>query len=147
MQHIKPELATLIKQLDIHYYIYFVFNAPLISDRVFAVMMPRLQKLEDEHPEYYDAGSPTQRVGSDISDGFAQVEHRYPMLSLGNTYTEREVKAFYERVAALLAEPFAITAELKFDVTSISLTYENGLLVRAVTRGDGTRGDEVTANG
>lgn len=146
MEQIKTEIETLRKQLDEHNYNYYVLNAPVISDKEFDDMMARLQKLEEEHPEYYDAGSPTQRVGSDISDGFAQVEHRYPMLSLGNTYTEREVKAFYERVAALLAEPFAITAELKFDGTSISLTYENGLLVRAVTRGDGTRGDDVTAN-
>lgn len=146
MEQVKAEIETLRKQLDEHNYNYYVLNAPVISDKEFDEMMSRLQKLEEEHPEYYDADSPTQRVGSDISDGFVQVEHRYPMLSLGNTYTSDEVKAFYERVAALLNEPFTITAELKFDGTSISLTYENGRLVRAVTRGDGTKGDDVTAN-
>lgn len=146
MEQVKAEIETLRKQLDEHNYNYYVLNAPVISDKEFDEMMSRLQKLEEEHPEYYDPDSPTQRVGSDISDGFVQVEHRYPMLSLGNTYTSDEVKAFYERVAALLNEPFTITAELKFDGTSISLTYENGRLVRAVTRGDGTKGDDVTAN-
>lgn len=146
MEQIKAEIETLRKQLDEHNYNYYVLNMPVISDKEFDDMMAKLQQLEAEHPEYYDADSPTQRVGSDISDGFAQIEHRYPMLSLGNTYTADEVKAFYERVATLLNEPFTITAELKFDGTSISLTYEKGRLVRAVTRGDGTKGDDVTAN-
>ena len=108
--------------------------------------MRRLQDLEAAHPEYADPASPTQRVGSDISKEFVQVTHRYPMLSLGNTYSADEVRDFYERTARLLGEPFEIVAELKFDGTSISLIYEEGVLVRAVTRGDGTRGDDVTAN-
>ena len=102
--------------------------------------------LEEAHPEYADPYSPTQRVGSDLSKEFEQVVHRYPMLSLGNTYSEDEVKDFYERIARDLNEPFEIVAELKYDGTSISLTYEDGRLIRAVTRGDGTRGDDVTAN-
>lgn len=109
-------------------------------------MMKELQVLEESHPEYADPHSPTQRVGSDLSKEFEQVVHKYPMLSLGNTYSEDEVKDFYERIARDLNEPFEIVAELKYDGTSISLTYEDGRLVRAVTRGDGTRGDDVTAN-
>ena len=109
-------------------------------------MMKELQILEEAHPEYADPHSPTQRVGSDLSKEFEQVVHKYPMLSLGNTYSEDEVKDFYERIARDLNEPFEIVAELKYDGTSISLTYEDGRLVRAVTRGDGTRGDDVTAN-
>ena len=122
------------------------FSAPTISDREFDEMMKELQVLEEAHPEYADPHSPTQRVGSDLSKEFEQVVHKYPMLSLGNTYSEDEVKDFYERIARDLNEPFEIVAELKYDGTSISLTYEDGRLVRAVTRGDGTRGDDVTAN-
>jgi len=123
-----------------------VLSAPTISDREFDEMMKELQVLEEAHPEYADPHSPTQRVGSDLSKEFEQVVHKYPMLSLGNTYSEDEVKDFYERIARDLNEPFEIVAELKYDGTSISLTYEDGRLVRAVTRGDGTRGDDVTAN-
>ena len=108
--------------------------------------MKELQLLEEQFPEYADPHSPTQRVGSDLSKEFEQVVHQYPMLSLGNTYSEEEVKDFYERIARELNEPFEIVAELKYDGTSISLIYEEGRLVRAVTRGDGTRGDDVTAN-
>lgn len=108
--------------------------------------MRELQDLEAAHPEYADPNSPTRRVGSDLTKEFAQVAHRYPMLSLGNTYSAEEVREFYERMGKLLGEPFEIVAELKYDGTSISLTYEKGSLVRAVTRGDGTRGDDVTAN-
>lgn len=123
-----------------------MLSAPTISDREFDEMMKELQVLEEAHPEYADPHSPTQRVGSDLSKEFEQVVHKYPMLSLGNTYSEDEVKDFYERIARDLNEPFEIVAELKYDGTSISLTYEDGRLVRAVTRGDGTRGDDVTAN-
>ena len=108
--------------------------------------MKELQDLEAAHPEYYDSNSPTQRVGSDLSKEFEQVQHRYPMLSLGNTYSEEEVRDFYERTERSLNEPFEIVAELKYDGTSISLWYEKGRLVRAVTRGDGSKGDDVTAN-
>ena len=142
----KDKIKALREALEQHNYNYYVLSAPTISDREFDEMMKELQTLEEAHPEYADPHSPTQRVGSDLSKEFEQVVHKYPMLSLGNTYSEDEVKDFYERIARDLNEPFEIVAELKYDGTSISLTYENGRLVRAVTRGDGTRGDDVTAN-
>lgn len=143
---VKDEIEQLRAELDEHNYRYYVLSAPTISDKEFDDQMRRLQELEAAHPEYADPASPTQRVGSDISKEFKQVSHRYPMLSLGNTYSAEDVRDFYERTARLLGEPFEIVAELKFDGTSISLIYEEGVLVRAVTRGDGTRGDDVTAN-
>ena len=143
---VKDKIKALREALEQHNYNYYVLSAPTISDREFDGMMKELQVLEEAHPEYADPHSPTQRVGSDLSKEFEQVVHKYPMLSLGNTYSEDEVKDFYERIARDLNEPFEIVAELKYDGTSISLTYEDGRLVRAVTRGDGTRGDDVTAN-
>ena len=143
---VKDKIKALREALEQHNYNYYVLSAPTISDREFDEMMKELQVLEEAHPEYADPHSPTQRVGSDLSKEFEQVVHKYPMLSLGNTYSEDEVKDFYERIARDLNEPFEIVGELKYDGTSISLTYEDGRLVRAVTRGDGTRGDEVTAN-
>lgn len=143
---VKDKIKALREALEQHNYNYYVLSAPTISDREFDEMMKELQVLEEAHPEYADPHSPTQRVGSDLSKEFEQVVHKYPMLSLGNTYSEDEVKDFYERIARDLNEPFEIIAELKYDGTSISLTYEDGRLVRAVTRGDGTRGDDVTAN-
>lgn len=142
----EDKIKALREALEQHNYNYYVLSAPTISDREFDEMMKELQTLEEAHPEYADPHSPTQRVGSDLSKEFEQVVHKYPMLSLGNTYSEEEVKDFYERIARDLNEPFEIVAELKYDGTSISLTYEDGRLVRAVTRGDGTRGDDVTAN-
>lgn len=143
---VKDKIKALREALEQHNYNYYVLSAPTISDREFDEMMKELQVLEEAHPEYADPHSPTQRVGSDLFKEFEQVVHKYPMLSLGNTYSEDEVKDFYERIARDLNEPFEIVAELKYDGTSISLTYEDGRLVRAVTRGDGTRGDDVTAN-
>ena len=143
---VKDKIKALREALEQHNYNYYVLSAPTISDREFDEMMKELQVLEEAHPEYADPHSPTQRVGSDLSKEFEQVVHKYPMLSLGNTYSEDEVKDFYERIARDLNEPFEIVAELKYDGTSISLTYEDGRLVRAVTRGDGTCGDDVTAN-
>ena len=143
---VKDKIKAFREALEQHNYNYYVLSAPTISDREFDEMMKELQILEEAHPEYADPHSPTQRVGSDLSKEFEQVVHKYPMLSLGNTYSEDEVKDFYERIARDLNEPFEIVAELKYDGTSISLTYEDGRLVRAVTRGDGTRGDDVTAN-
>ena len=143
---VKDKIKALREALEQHNYNYYVLSAPTISDREFDEMMKELQVLEEAHPEYADPHSPTQRVGSDLSKEFEQVVHKYPMLSLGNTYSEDEVKDFYERIARDLNEPFEIVAELKYDGTSISLTYEDGRLVRAVTRGDGTRGEDVTAN-
>lgn len=126
--------------------LYYVQNAPVISDIEFDQLMHELISLEDRHPEMYDPNSPTQRVGSDISKGFEQAEHRYPMLSLDNTYNEQEVRDFFQRVSGLLNEPFEICCELKYDGLSISLIYEDGKLVQAVTRGDGVKGDIVTDN-
>ncbi len=139
-------MQILQEALELHNYNYYVLSAPTIPDKVFDEMMRELQELEDKYPEYADPHSPTQRVGSDLSKEFEQVEHQYPMLSLGNTYSEGEIRDFYERIARDLNEPFDIVAELKYDGTSISLIYEEGKLVRAVTRGDGIRGDDVTAN-
>lgn len=146
MAEIESKIKALREALEQHNYNYYVLSMPTISDREFDEMMKELQALEAEYPEYADPHSPTQRVGSDLSKEFEQVVHRYPMLSLGNTYSEDEVRDFYERIARDLNEPFEIVAELKYDGTSISLIYNQGRLVRAVTRGDGTRGDDVTAN-
>ena len=146
MDNVKEIIESLRHEIDEHNYNYYVCNNPTISDKEFDDLLAKLQRLEDENPQYFSPSSPTQRVGSDISEGFTQVEHKYPMLSLGNTYTIGEVEAFYNRVLQGLNEPFEIVAELKYDGTSISLTYEDGRLIRAVTRGDGTRGDDVTAN-
>lgn len=146
MKEIEVKIKSLREELERHNHNYYVLSAPTISDRAFDEMMKELQALEEAHPEYADPFSPTQRVGSDLSKEFEQVLHKYPMLSLGNTYSEEEVRDFYERTERALNEPFEIVAELKYDGTSISLTYEQGRLVRAVTRGDGTRGDDVTAN-
>lgn len=143
---VKEQIEALRSELEQHNYNYYVLSAPTISDQEFDKKMKELQDLEAAHPEYYDPNSPTQRVGSDLSKEFEQVQHRYPMLSLGNTYSEEDVRDFYERTARSLNEPFEIVAELKYDGTSISLWYEKGRLVRAVTRGDGTKGDDVTAN-
>lgn len=146
MNEIEAKIKALREELEQHNFNYYVLSSPTISDRDFDRMMKELQTLEEAYPAYADPHSPTQRVGSDLSKEFEQVLHKYPMLSLGNTYSEEEVKDFYERTERALNEPFEIVAELKYDGTSISLTYENGRLVRAVTRGDGTRGDDVTTN-
>lgn len=139
-------IDRLREELHQHNYNYYVLNVPVISDREFDMLMKELQDLESKHPEHFDENSPSMRVGSDINKDFTQVQHKYPMLSLGNTYSEADVKDFYERVRKALNEPFEICCEMKFDGTSISLTYENGKLVRAVTRGDGVQGDDVTDN-
>lgn len=139
-------IDQLREELHLHNYNYYVLNAPVISDKEFDDLMRELQELEARHPEYTDENSPTMRVGSDINKNFTQIEHKYPMLSLGNTYSQAEVTEFYERVSKALNEDFEICCEMKFDGTSISLTYEHGRLVRAVTRGDGTKGDDVTDN-
>lgn len=139
-------IDQLREELHVHNYNYYVLNAPVISDLEFDKLMRELQDLETLHPEYYDPNSPSVRVGSDLNKNFTQVEHKYPMLSLGNTYSQAEVTEFYERVSKSLNEEFELCCEMKYDGTSISLTYEDGKLVRAVTRGDGVRGDDVTDN-
>ena len=143
----KARILQLRDELHRHNHLYYVENQPEISDKEFDDLMRELMELEARHPEMFDANSPSQRVGSDLNNDFEQVEHRYPMLSLANTYNRADVQAFYERVSnGLGGEPFDICCELKYDGLSISLTYEEGQLVRAVTRGDGVKGDDVTAN-
>src|SRR5574344_2524343 len=140
------EIIRLREELNPHNYNYYVFNNPTISDFDFDTKLHQFQTLEADHPEFFDPNSPTQRVGSDLNEAFVQVPHKYSMLSLANTYSAGDVADFYERVRKALNDDFEIVCELKYDGTSISLTYENGALVRAVTRGDGVRGDDVTAN-
>ena len=143
----QEQILALREELHRHNYNYYVLNSPEISDKEFDDKMRLLQDLEKLHPEMQDPNSPTMRVGSDLSKDFKQVYHQYPMLSLGNTYSKTEVTDFYNRVQELLeGEAFEICCELKFDGTSISLTYEDGKLIQAVTRGDGEKGDDVTAN-
>ena len=143
----QEQIMALREELHRHNYNYYVLNAPEISDKEFDDKMRLLQDLEKLHPEMADPNSPTMRVGSDLSKDFKQVYHQYPMLSLGNTYSESEVTDFYNRVKELLGnEEFEICCELKFDGTSISLVYEDGKLLQAVTRGDGEKGDDVTDN-
>lgn len=143
----KTRIDQLRRELNAHNHNYYVLNAPTISDRDFDMLMHELEDLEREHPELDDPMSPTHRVGSDLSGGFAQTDHIYPMLSLGNTYSPEEVDQWLQRTrTALMGQDVEIVGELKFDGTGISLIYEYGRLVRAVTRGDGQRGDIVTDN-
>jgi len=140
-------IDSLREELHLHNYNYYILNSPEISDMEFDQMMHELQELEKKHPEHFDKTSPTMRVGSDINKNFTQVVHKYPMLSLANTYSETDVTDFYERIRkGLEGENFEICCEMKYDGTSISLTYEHGKLTRAVTRGDGEKGDDVTDN-
>jgi len=143
---VKEQIEQLRSLLHQHNYNYYVLNTPSISDQEFDSLMRQLQKLEELHPEYQDENSPSVRVGSDINKNFTQVSHKYPMLSLSNTYSEGEVNEFYQRVRKALNEEFEICCEMKYDGTSISLIYEDGKLMRAVTRGDGEKGDDVTDN-
>ncbi len=143
----EERIEALRKELHQHNYNYYVLNEPTISDYDFDMKMRELQELEAMHPEWFDPNSPTQRVGSDLNQAFKQVTHKYPMLSLANTYSTEEVADFYQRVkSGLEGEDFEIVAEMKYDGLSISLTYIDGNLKQAVTRGDGVQGDDVTAN-
>ena len=143
----KERIIYLRQMLHENNYKYYVLNQPEISDQEFDMLMHELQLLEARHPELYDANSPTQRVGSDLNQEFTQVAHKYPMLSLANTYNEQDVAAWYDSVSrGLNGEPFAVCCEMKYDGLSISLTYIDGGLMRGVTRGDGVHGDDVTAN-
>ena len=143
----KERILQLRKLLHLYNYQYYVLNQPSVSDRDFDGLMHELQDLEAQHPELFDKNSPSQRVGSDLTTGFTQVVHKYPMLSLANTYNEQDVAGWYESVRKdLVGEPFEVCCELKYDGLSISLTYLDGQLVRGVTRGDGVQGDDVTAN-
>lgn len=143
----QQRIAQLRKELHEHNYRYYVLNQPIIDDQQFDLLMRELQDLEARHPEMADPNSPTQRVGSDINGEFQQVTHKYPMLSLANTYSEQEVRDWYESVRkGLSGEDFEVCCEMKYDGLSISLTYVDGKLMRGVTRGDGVHGDDVTNN-
>ncbi len=144
----KQKIDTLRKQLSEHNYKYYVLSQPVISDYEYDMMMKELENLEKQFPEFDDINSPTKRVGNDISNDFNQVVHDYPMLSLGNTYNKNELLDFDKRIKNIIGEdfPFSYVCELKFDGTAISIKYKNGKYLRAVTRGDGTKGDDVTEN-
>lgn len=143
---IKDTMDALVNELNQHTYNYYVLAMPTIADYEFDQKLAELNRMELAHPEYADPDSPTQKVGGDITKNFTTVKHRWPMMSLGNTYNEQDLRDFDERITKALGSNFEYVCELKFDGLSISLTYENNRLVRAVTRGDGTKGDDVTAN-
>lgn len=146
METAKERILLLRDELNKHNYNYYVLDKPTISDFEFDEKLKELIDLEAQHPELYDENSPSQRVGSDIVNTFVQVSHKYAMLSLANTYSKKEVEDFYDRIKKLLNADFEIVCELKYDGTSISLTYKDGKLVQALTRGDGVKGNDVTAN-
>lgn len=146
MNDIQQRIAQLSEEINRHNYYYYMLDDPKISDYDFDQLLQQLIDLERQHPEYVLPDSPTQRVGGTVTKQFESAKHVYPMLSLGNTYSEGDLNEFDERVRGLLADPYEYVCELKYDGVAISLIYEHGVLVRAVTRGDGTRGDVVTAN-
>ena len=143
---IKDKMDALVKELNQHSYNYYVLAMPTIADYTFDQKLAELTQLELAHPEFADPNSPTQKVGGDITKTFITVPHRWPMLSLGNTYNEQDLRDFDERIKKAIGENFEYVCELKFDGLSISLTYDGSKLVKAVTRGDGTKGDDVTTN-
>ncbi|MBB6235441.1 DNA ligase (NAD+) [Pedobacter sp. AK013] len=143
---IKEEMDALVAELNQHNYNYYVLAMPTIGDYEFDKKLKHLAELEKANPDLADPNSPTQRVGGDITKNFVTINHKYPMLSLGNTYNEQDLRDFDERIRKAIGDNFEYVCELKFDGLSISLTYENGKLLRAVTRGDGTKGDDVTNN-
>ncbi len=145
-ESIGKKIAELRLILEEHSYNYYVLSQPVISDLEFDFLLKELEKLEAENPDFFDPNSPTQRVGSDINKEFKQVAHQYPMLSLSNSYSEEELKDFDQKIQKLTDRPFEYVCELKYDGTSISLRYKNGVLDKAITRGDGTFGDDVTDN-
>lgn len=142
----KERIERLRKEIEEHNYNYYVLNNPVISDFEYDLMMNELETLEKKFPEYISEDSPTRKIGSDITREFRQYEHKYPMLSLSNTYSEEELREFNSRIEKISGGPVEYVCELKFDGASISITYRNGTLFRAITRGDGTRGDDVTLN-
>jgi DNA ligase (NAD+) len=145
-ENIQQKIKQLRNELEEHNYNYYVLSNPEISDFDFDMKLKELEKLEQEHPEFQDPNSPIHRVGSDINQEFSQVKHQYPMLSLSNSYSTEELQEFDARIRRTIGDAFDYVCELKFDGASISLLYENGRLVRAVTRGDGEKGDDVTSN-
>ncbi len=145
-QEVKIRIKELTDLINQYNYNYYTLSQPTVSDFDFDMMLKELEKLEQQYPAYAEHNSPTQKVGGHITKNFIQVKHKYPMLSLGNTYSEEELKDFDERVRKSIGDNFEYVVELKFDGLAISITYENGNLLRAVTRGDGVQGDDVTAN-
>src|SRR5690606_30972313 len=143
---VQKKIAQLTKELNAYNYQYYVLANSEISDYNFDIKLKELEALEAQYPEFIDPNSPSQKIGGDITHKFKTVQHRWPMLSLGNTYNEQELREFDERVRKVVGDQVQYVCELKFDGLSISITYENGKLIRAVTRGDGTQGDEVTNN-
>ena len=147
MKTVQEQILELRKELHQHNYLYYIKDAPVISDQEFDLRLKALQELEKAHPEYFDANSPTQRVGGAITKEFPTVKHNNRMYSLDNAYSWEELEQWEERLQRLSGkEDIEYTCELKYDGASINLTYQNGSLLRAVTRGDGQEGDEVTAN-
>jgi len=146
LSDVKARMEALVKELNLHNYNYYVLAQPTITDYEFDQKLKELEELEKQHPELQDPESPTQKVGGEITKEFKNVKHRWPMLSLGNTYSEQDLRDFDERIKKAIGNNFEYVCELKFDGLSMSLTYENGKLLRAVTRGDGTKGDDVTTN-
>ena len=145
-ENIQKRITELRTILDDYNYRYYVLSQPVISDHEFDMLMKELEKLEAENPDFFDSNSPTQRVGSDLNKEFVQVRHQYSMLSLSNSYSEEELRDFDQKIRKLTDQPFEYVCELKYDGTSISLRYKNGKLDKAITRGDGTFGDDVTTN-
>lgn len=145
-EDIQKRITELRSLLHEHNYKYYVLSQPEISDLEFDMLMKELEKLEADNPEFFDPNSPTQRVGSDLNKEFEQVRHQYPMLSLSNSYSEEELRDFDQKIRRLTDQKYEYVCELKYDGTSISLRYKNGVLDKAITRGDGTFGDDVTAN-
>src|SRR5690606_22938718 len=143
---IKDRIDALVKELNQHNYNYYQLAMPTISDYDFDQKLKELEKLEKEHPEFLRSDSPTQKVGGEVTKSFKTVVHKWPMLSLGNTYNEQDLLDFDERIKKAIGDNFEYVCELKFDGLSISLTYENGILKQGITRGDGKKGDDVTAN-
>ncbi|MFN5912674.1 MAG: DNA ligase LigA-related protein, partial [Bacteroidota bacterium] len=143
---IKAEILRLTDELNHHNYLYYVESAPVISDYEFDMLLEKLQKLENEHPEFAFPNSPTKRVGGDITKKFESVQHRFPMLSLANTYSEDEIIDWENRLKKMANGPLKYVCELKYDGVAIGIRYEHGELSRAVTRGDGTQGEDITAN-
>ncbi len=143
---VKKQMDAMVKELNQHTYNYYVLAMPTIEDYEFDKKLDELVGLENKYPEFANPNSPTQKVGGDITKNFVSVQHKWPMLSLGNTYNEQDLRDFDERVRKAIGDDFEYVCELKFDGLSISLTYENGKLARAVTRGDGSKGDDVTNN-
>ncbi len=144
--NVKERIYYLREEIEKHNHRYYVLDKPIVTDFEFDMLLKELESLEQENPQFYDSNSPTTRVGGDILESFNSFSHKYPMLSLGNTYSNDELYDFDKRIKKLTDNNISYTCELKYDGVSISLTYKEGVLFRALTRGDGIKGDDVTSN-